>query len=90
MRHPPVSDHEAVLDCVRFLRSLDDSPLKQIMAGTEMRLIAEALLRNDRNVIRAAEDLGLSRQNLHQKIVRYHLGHLSAGRGRPITPKEAP
>jgi len=47
--------------------------LRDILAQTERRVIAEALRRTEWNRTRAAEQLGISRRQLFDKIRQYHL-----------------
>jgi transcriptional regulator with PAS, ATPase and Fis domain len=51
----------------------DDQPLKKVMDEYEMKLIAQALEAHHGNKLRAAEQLGLTRQSLQYKLRKYGL-----------------
>jgi two-component system response regulator HydG len=51
----------------------DANPLARSRAQAESGVIADALLRNGGNRLRAAADLGISRKTLYQKLNRYGL-----------------
>jgi two-component system NtrC family response regulator len=48
-----------------------DAPPEKRVEELEVRLIHAAILKNDRNISKAAEDLGLSRPTLYSLLKKY-------------------
>ena len=53
------------------LRNLGSSKLKDVIAHIELRLIRQALSRNNNNLSRTATELGLSRRGLRLKLAQF-------------------
>lgn len=57
----------------QITNSNQGSTLREILKNTERQVIVNALQSNNWNVTKAAETLGILRQNLNHKIKEYHL-----------------
>jgi len=68
-----ISRHMNVMESVRANSSMIIPSLKVRMKQVEEYFIKEALKLNYGNRTRAARHLGISREGLHKKIVRYQI-----------------
>jgi two-component system nitrogen regulation response regulator NtrX len=69
---PPIGDAAAAAR-LPDAGDLGELPIQEAKKRFEQRLILQALERNDWNVTKAADELGLERTNLHKKIKQYGL-----------------
>ena len=68
LKHLPVNLRHKTTRQTSFRKSFNTSNLPQIMAEYEKNLILHALEKSDGNVTRAAEFLGIQRQNLQHRM----------------------
>lgn len=68
VKHLPAFVLEATRD-----QTEDDNEIREAMRSTERRTISLALERNKGNKRRAAQDLGISRATLYQKLHRLNM-----------------
>lgn len=83
------SDHKSVLEKEDFMSSLyliEDKPLKnasifhetnkslpEVISEIEKEMISKALRKNNKNISRTAEELGIKRQTLQHKLKKYKI-----------------